>query len=84
MNKFVYMEYTPKLEGRASKYSRNYRGHRVVETTDGVRPVSSRSKNVVRIVYDSGSVNTGTTERSEGYRAREHCLALVAQLNGEG
>jgi len=83
MNRFIYMDYSPKLKGKASQYSRNYRGHRVVETTDGVRPVSSRAKNVIRVVYDSGGVNTGTTERSEGFKARQHCLTLVAQLNGE-
>ena len=33
---YVYYTYSPQLRGRARQYSSHYKGHRVVETTDGL------------------------------------------------
>jgi hypothetical protein len=78
---FVVMVYSPKLRGAAKKYSAHYRGVRVVETTDGKRPVSVNAKTVVRVVQEWGAVNIGRTLKSEGQRALAEANELVAKLN---
>lgn len=80
-NPFVCMEYSPQLRGRARQYSSNYSAFRVVETTDGERPQSVKSKTVKAVIRDTGSVPYGSTERSAGVRAERECIRLTAHLN---
>lgn len=77
---FVLMHYSPKLTGRARQFG-GYIGVRIVETTDGARPDAITSHTVLRVVRDWGAVHDGTTERSEGFRARREAAAMVEHLN---
>jgi hypothetical protein len=63
LNKFLVMIYT--ANGPGSKR----RGVRVVETTNGVRPVSSKARNLVRVVQE--------------FEAADHveAVALAKRLN---
>lgn len=80
-NPFVCMSYSPKLRGRAKQFCAGYRGYRVIETTDGQRPSTVRSRTVVRVVRDTGGVYTGSTERSRGWHAARECQRLAEHLN---
>ena len=81
MNRYLVMTYSPQLKGKAKQYGFNYLGVRVVETTDGQRPNSSRAKNVVRVVEEWGGVPMGQTLRSKGVRVMVEAKALAAKLN---
>jgi hypothetical protein len=63
MNKFLVMIYTANAPGNKR------RGVRVVETTNGIRPVSSKATNVVRVVQE--------------FEATDHvdAVALAERLN---
>jgi hypothetical protein len=63
MNKFLVMIYTANGPGPKR------RGVRVVETTNGVRPVSSKARNLVRVVQE--------------FEATDHvdAVALAERLN---
>jgi hypothetical protein len=51
LNKFLVMIYTANGPGNKR------RGVRVVETTNGIRPVSSKATNVVRVVQEFEEAN---------------------------
>jgi hypothetical protein len=83
---YVLMTATPKLRGKAKKFSRGYLKFAVVELkpgfTDRPKMISERAIGVKRIV----SVEThyvGETERSYGYQRFRAASDLVDQLNGE-
>jgi hypothetical protein len=63
LNKFLVMIYTANAPGNKR------RGVRVVETTNGVRPVSSKATNVVRVVQEFES------------RDYADAIAMAEQLN---
>ena len=78
---YVATSVSPKLSGKARKYSSNYGQFRVYETTDGARPAAINAKTVKTVCYDSGPVSCGSTERSEGVQCKRYATAYAAHLN---
>lgn len=83
MTKFVYMESSPALQGKASKFGASYRRMAVVEVeNDCDRParIDIRAKGVVRIVEEV-TASVGRTDRSHGKCERDRLRALADRLN---
>ena len=86
MPKFIYMEASPALKGKAREFSRGYRKIAVVELEPGFqgRPkmISERAIGVRRVV-ECTTEHVGRTPRSAGVRTMARYRALVATLNAD-
>jgi len=86
MPKFIYMEASPALKGKAREFSRGYRKIAVVELEPGFqgRPkmISERAIGVRRVV-ECTTVHVGRTPRSAGVRTMAQYRALVDALNAD-
>jgi hypothetical protein len=80
--RFIVMEASAKVAGKARQFGR-YIHVAVCEVEDGTTPamISERAKGMVRIVWDSGAVAVGKTERSAAHRARAEAAAMCAEMN---
>ena len=81
---YVYVQYAPKLQGRARQFSVGYRGHRVVRVGKTLAGEWSLSPNciAVRVIRDRGGLYTAGPA-SAGRREQHECAALAARLNAE-
>ena len=81
---YIYMTASPKLQGKARQFGRNYLKMAVIELKDGFeglpKMISERAKGVARIVT-CDVLYVGKTERSEGFRRRKELQAMVEELN---
>ena len=84
MTRFLYMESSPQLKGKARDFGKSYRRMAIVEVEEGFegRPsmISERARGVVRIV-DDYTESVGKTDRSEGFRTRRDLMAKADKLN---
>ena len=84
MPKFIYMEASPALRGKAREYGRRYRKMAVVELEPGFRGrpkmISERAIGVRRVV-ECTTEHVGRTPRSAGVRTMVRYRAMVAALN---
>ena len=86
MPKFIYMESSPALSGKARQFGRNYRKMAVVELEPGFegRPkmISERAIGVRRVV-ECSTEHVGKTPRSAGAQTMARYRAMVAALNAD-
>ena len=84
MPKYIYMEASPALSGKARQFARNYRKMAIVELEPGFegRPkmISERAIGVRRVV-ECSTEHVGRTRRSAGVRTMARYRAMVAALN---
>lgn len=82
--RYLFMDSTPHLAGKAAQWPYNYRRMAVVELKDGFEGVpamiSERARGVSRIVEEA-VLHVGKTPRSLGYREMERMRAKVDELN---
>ena len=86
MPKFIYMEASPALRGKARQFGRNYRKMAIVELEPGFagRPkmISERAIGVRRVV-ECSTEHVGRTRRSAGVQTMVRYRAMVAALNAD-
>jgi len=86
MPKFIYMEASPALSGKARQFGRRYRKLAVVELEPGFegRPkmISERALGVRRVV-ECTTVHVGKTSRSAGVQTMARYRALADALNAD-
>ena len=84
MTRYIYMEASPALKGKARQFSRSYRKMAVVELEDGFdgipKMISERARGVKRVVACSTEY-VGKTDRSAGLRTHERFIAMRDNLN---
>lgn len=84
MSKFIYMEASPQLKGKARQYAKDYRKMAVVEVEDTFegypKMISERARGVVRVV-DCTTAYIGSTVASYGYREKIRLKDLTYRLN---
>lgn len=84
MTRYMYMESTPRLQGKARKFGAGYRRIAIValeENFQGVpKMISKRARGVSRVVREA-TTHIGTSDRSAGYRLREEFKAWVSRQN---
>jgi hypothetical protein len=83
-SEFIVMTSSAKVSGKAKQFGR-YRNVAVLEIEPGTRPamISERARGVRRIVWHSGSVSVGKSDRCAFARAQREAEALVATLQSE-
>ena len=81
--KFVYLERSPKLAGKARQFGASYRRMMVLELEENAEPppaVKTGARGLVRIV-DECTESIGKTEKSFGFRERRRLRELAETLN---
>jgi hypothetical protein len=83
-SEFIVMTSSAKVSGRAKQFGR-YRNVAVLEIEPGTRPamISERARGVRRIVWRSGAVSVGKTDKCAYARAQREAESLVATLQAE-
>ena len=83
-SEFIVMTSTAKVAGKARQFGR-YRHVAVLEIEPGTRPamISERARGVRRIVWRSGAVSVGKSDKCAYARAQREAEALVATLQSE-
>jgi hypothetical protein len=84
MSEYIIMSSSAKVAGKAAKFGR-YRHVAVLEIEPGTKPamISERARGVLRVVWDSGAVSVGKTEKSAYARAQREAAELLVKLQAE-
>ena len=83
-SEFIVMTSTAQVSGKARQFGR-YRNVAVLEIEPGTKPtmISERARGVRRIVWRSGAVSVGKTDKCAYARAQREAQALLATLQAE-
>jgi hypothetical protein len=84
-SEFIVITSSAKVSGKARQFGR-YRHVAVLEIEPGTQPamISERARGVRRIVWDSGAVSVGKSDKCAYARAQREAQDVLAKLQAGG